>query len=209
MAASIQFYSGVSSIQNLSGSGLAFFGDSGFGAAISVGAYQGHTYISNSSGSTEGEESWNVKFLNAGSGIVGQASSGIALTAIPNSQATLNARFTYDSAVQVTSCEFRAYDRSDINNAPSGLTFKVAEIIHPGTTQANSGSGDTTWYTPYGSGVTVPLANSPGVSGLYAGNGSDSTRPDTQHDWYFVVSVSPDSIGAKTQAAGYLSCEYL
>lgn len=210
MAAAISFLAGQGfTIQDLAGSGLGFFGDAGFGASVQVGSYQGHTYITNGAGTTQGPEVDNVKYLNAGSGILGQAGSGIALTAIPNYQATLNVRFTYDTAVKVQNAVARIYDRSNIDNPASGVTTKVAEIIHPDTTQSNNGSGDTTWLTPGGSGVTVSLAPSPGVSGLYAGNGSNSLWTDAQHDWYLALSGSPDSIGSKTQYGLYVSLEYL
>lgn len=206
MAASLSFFAGTN--QLLGGSGLGFYGDAGWGASINTGTYQGHTYITNSAGNTQGAEGPNVEYLNSGSGILGQAGSGVSLTAIPNAQATLNVRFGYDSAVQVQSAYFTVYDGSDLANGPSGITYKVAEVIHPDVTQGNSGSGDTTWATPAGTGTTVGLAPSPGTSGLYAGNGSNSTYQDTQHDWYLVVSCSPNSIGAKL-AQGYVYLEYL
>lgn len=210
MAAELKFYAGEDfQIQDLSGSGLGFFGDDGFGNSVRVGEYQGHTYITNSTGTTQGPEVDNVKYLNAGSGIIGQAGTGVALTCIPNYQATLNVRFTYDSAVQVINAQAQIYDRYDPNNPASGVTTKVAELIHPGTTQANTGSGDTTWYTPGGSSVVVPLANSPGPSGLYAGNGSNSTYADRVHDWFLAMSCSPDSIGSKTQYGLYVALEFL
>lgn len=210
MAAELKFYAGNGfQIQDLSGSGLGFYGDSGFGASVSVGSYQGRTFITNGAGTTQGPEADNVKYLNAGSGILGQAGTGIALTAIPNYQSTLNIRFTYDSAVKVQNAELRIYDRSNINNNASGVTTKVAEIIHPTDSQTNNGSGDTTWYTPGGSSVPVPLANSPGPSGQYAGNGSNSLWSATQHDWYVAISASPDSIGSKTLYGLSCSLEYL
>lgn len=210
MAAAITFLAGENfAIQSLSGSGLGFYGDAGFGASVRVGEWQGRTFITNGAGTSQGPEVDNVKFLNAGSGIIGQAGSGISLTCIPNYQATLNIRFTYDSAVRLQNSEARIYDRSNINNAASGVTTKVAELIHPDTTQTNTGSGDTTWLTPGGSGVTVSLAPSPGCSGLYAGNGSNGSWPDIQHDYYLAISCSPDSIGAKAQYGLYFSTEYL
>jgi len=102
MAASISFFTGDgNSLNESAGSGLAFFGDSGFGASIRVGDWQGRTYISNGAGSTQGPEAPNVKYLTSGTAVLGQSGSGIALTAIPNAQATLNPRFTYDTPVKV------------------------------------------------------------------------------------------------------------
>lgn len=210
MAAAINFYAGENfAIQSLSGSGLGFYGDDGFGASVRVGEWQGRTFITNGTGTTQGPEADNIKFLNAGSGIIGQAGSGISLTCIPNYQATLNIRSTFDTPVYVQSAEVRIYDRSNINSPASGVTTKCAELIHPGITQSNTGSGDTTWLTPGGSGVTVSLAPSPGCSGLYAGNGSNGAWLDSVHDHYLAISASPDQIGSRTQYGLYCSLEYL
>ena len=203
----IQFLAGENFVINdLSGSGLGFYGDGGFGASVQVGNYQGRTYITNGAGTTQGAEVDNIKYANTASGIIGQAGSGIALRCIPNYQATLGIRFTHDSSVKVQNAELRIYDRSNVDNGASGVTTKVAEIIHPDITQDNNGSGDTTWLTPAGSAVTVELVDSPGRSGL-SPNGPDTQ--DTQHDWYAALSASPDSIGSKTLYGLYVSLEYL
>jgi hypothetical protein len=209
MTANLAFLGGLSTIQDLAGSGIAFFGDAGFGASIQVGAWQGHSYISDGSGGNQGPEVPNVKYANAGSGILGQAGSGIALTAIPNWQSTLNIRFTYDTPVKTQNAKLYIYDRSNTNNPASGVTTKVAQLIHPDISQSNNGSGDTSWWTPGGSGVVVPFAPSPGRSGLYAGNGNNGLWTDTQHDWYAAISCSPTSIGSKTQFGAYFSVEFL
>ncbi len=210
MTATLAFLAGPSlTIQDLAGSGLGYFGDAGFGASIPVGSWQGRTFVTNGNGTTQGPECSNIKYLNAGSGIVGQAGSGIAVSCIPNYQATGNVRFTYDTAVRTQNAKMYLYDRVSINNPPSGVTVRVAQLIHPDTNQSNNGSGDTIWRSPAGTGVTVPFAPSPGVSGLYAGNGANGAWTDRQHDWYFAMSCSPDSIGAKTQFGAYFAVEYL
>jgi hypothetical protein len=207
--ATVTFYANNYVINDAAGSGLGFYGDAGFAASVSVGSYQGRTFITNGAGTTQGEEANNVKFLNAGSGILGQSGSGVALTAIPNSQGTLNIRFTNATAVKVQSATLYGYDRSNIYNSPSGVVLKAAELIHPTSTQVNNGSGDTTWTTLAGSGSTLSLCPSPGPSGLYAGNGSNSQWSATQHDWYVALSVSPDSIGSKTAFGLAMELEYL
>lgn len=208
MAADISFYAGLASVQNLQGSGLGFYGDSGFGASVAVGAYQGRTFVTNSNGNTNGWEANNIKYLNSGSGIIGQTGSGVGVANIPNSLATLNIRFTYDSAVKVQNAKCYFYDRVSINNNPSGVTVKAIEIIHPSLSQLEVGSGDTTWVTPAGTGITLDLAPSPGVSGFYAGNGANSQWYDTRHDWFVGISASPNSIASKTFAL-WCSLEYL
>lgn len=210
MSANIAFYAGENfAIQDLAGSGLGFYGDAGFAASVKVGFWQGRTFITNANGTTQGPEVDNIKYLNDGSGVIGQTGSGVGLTSIPNYQASLNPRFTYDTPVKVQNAQFRIYDRSNVDVPAVGVTTKLAELIHPDTNQGNSGSGDTIWITAGGSASILSLANSPGSGGLYAGNGSNSTRSDTQHDWYIAMSASPDTIGSKTSYAGLLSLEFL
>ncbi len=204
--ATISFYSGETfSIDNLSGSGLGFYGG-GFGQSVEVGSYQDTTFITNGAGTSQGPQVDNIKWLNTASGIINGASSGVPLTSIPNYLASLNVRFTHTSAVRTQNVKLRIYDRSNINNQASGVTCKVAELIHPDLVQNNNGSGSTTWQTPTGSSVIMSLVASPGMSGLRP-NGA-STSAD-QHDWYLAISASPDSIGSKTQFAAYVELEYL
>lgn len=192
-------------INNLSGSGLGFYG-SGFGNSVNVASYQDTTFITDATGTSQGPQVNNVKYQNIGSGIVNSASSGIKLTAIPNYLATLNIRFTHTSAVKTQNAKLYIYDRSSINNPASGVTTKVAQIIHPDIIQNNNGSGDGTWQTPTGSSVVMNFVASPGPSGLSI-NGSQTT--DLQHDWYAAISASPDSIGSKTLYGLYFQLEYL
>lgn len=205
--ATIAFYAtnqSSSVINNLAGSGLGFFGG-GFGYSVEVGSYQDSTFITNGAGTAEGPQINNVQYLNAMSGIVNGASSGVILTSIPNALATLNIRFTHSTAVKTQNAKLRIYDRSNINNAASGVTTKVAEIIHPTTSGVVNGSGDSTWLTPVGSSVIMDLVAGPGISGV---SPSGSNTSELQHDWYVVISASPDSIGSKSLYACYCELEY-
>ena len=206
--AAIDFYADTF---NLNGSGLGFYGSS-FGQSVDVGSYQNTTYITNSNGTAQGELVNNIRYQGSApyaSGYVASELDPTNLTHIPNYLATLNVRFTHSSAVKAQNVKCRIYDRSSINNPASGVTTKLAELIHPDTVTGAGGSGDTAWLTPAGSSVIVDLAPSPGISGLYAGNGSNSVRSDTRHDWYMAISASPDSIGSKTLYGLYISLEYL
>ena len=192
-------------IQNLAGSGLGFYG-AGFGFSVEVGQYQDTTFITDGNGVNQGPQCDNIKWKDSASGIINSASSGVALTAIPNYLATLNVRFTHGTSIQTQNVKLRIYDRTSINNGASGVTTKAAELIHPDTVQNNNGSGDTSWVTPVGSAVIMDLVSSPGTSGLRP-NGASTT--DTQHDWYVALSASPDSIGSKTLYGLYVELEYL
>lgn len=202
--ASIGFYSHDNGTINVAGSGLGFYGAT-FGTSVSVGAYQDSTYITDSTGTVNAAQVHNMKYTHPSSGSINGLTSVNVLN-FPNQLATLNIRFTHGSAVKTQNAVFRVYDRNNINNNPSGVTAKVVEIVHPSTVQSGLlGSGGSTWSTLFGSGSTLSLISSPGMSGLRP-SGSNTTQ--TRHDWYLAISVSPDSIGSKT-FAGYFSCEYL
>lgn len=206
MAVSLQFLANSYVIDHSAGSGLGFYGPN-FGRSITVGSWNERTFITSSDGTTQGAEADNCKWVSSTGVSLGSIGSGILLTQVPNDQATLQISLNSDTSVQVPTATAYFYDRSSINNAPSGITFRAAEIIHPDITQANNGSGDTTWLTPAGSSVTVSLAPSPGSGGLYAGNGSNSTISSLRHDWFMAISASPNSVGSKTSGI-YVSIEY-
>lgn len=195
MAAEINFYAGENfDIDNLAGSGLGFYGSAGFGTSIPVGEFNGRTFITDSTGTSQGPETDNCKWQSSSGVIIGQTGSGILLTALPNYLSTLNIAFSNDTAVKVQNTLLYISDRTNKNNNPSGVNCYVAEIIHPGTSQTISGSGDSLWINAKGSGTTVSLADGPGQSGL-SPNGPNTT--DTRHDWYIAMSATPTTVGAK------------
>lgn len=205
MAATITFFADEAGIQNLNGSGLGFFGSS-FGQSVEVGAWQDSTYITDGNGVTQGPNVHNIKYVHPASGEVNGNPAWNLLT-IPNRYATLNIRFQNDTPVKTQNVKLRIFDRSNINNAASGVLCKVCELIHPDINQASAnGSGDSTWNTPAGSGVVMSLVSSPGSSGLRP-NGPQTT--DTRHDHYLGISASPSVIGSCTQFALYCELEYL
>ena len=209
--ATLRFYANETN-EIPSGSGMGFYGSAGFGSSVSVGSYQGTTFVTNSAGTSRGPQADNVTFLNAGSGKYTASHTGLGIDAIPNDRATLNIRFTHTSAVKAQNAQLRIYDRSNINNAASGVTTKVAEMAHPWSTEspatAGSGVNDGKWYTPAGSGVVFNLSKSPGEQGKWIGGGA-SERPDDRHDWYVALTASPNSIGSKSQYGLYVTLEYL
>lgn len=190
--------------KQLIGSALGFYASTGFGKSVTVDSYQGSTFVTNSNGTVQGVSARNVTWRHANSGTAVGADP-INLLSIPNDEATLNLRFTHSTAINVQNPTIRLYDRVNIDNGPSGVTAKTAEIIHPQETQNNTGSGDSSWTTPKGSGVTHVLTDSPGVSGLHAGL---SEPASVRHDWYLALSELPTSIGSKTNNALYFSVEY-
>lgn len=208
--ATFSFFAGeTNNINNLGGSGLGFYGGS-FGASVAVGAFQQTTFITSSNGTSLGPQADNVKWAHANSGIVNSATSPIALTAIPNQNATLQIRFTHNTEVQVQNTVMKIYDRTNTASGAVGVDTYSCEIIHPDTAQNNNGSGDSSWTyhpaSPSGS-TSLSLSSSPGISGIYAGSGN-SVRPDSTHDWFVALTATPNSIGSKLFAL-YVSCEYL
>lgn len=204
--AAISFLSGQGFvINNLSGSGLGFYGSS-FGSSVQVGSYQETTWITNGAGSSQGPQVDNVKKTHPSSGSINGAAS-VSLLDIPNYLCPLQIQFTHGSVVTTQNAKLRIYDRSSINNDPSGVTCYCAEVIHPSFTQSGAlGSGDSSWIHVHGSAVVLDLVASPGISGL-SPNGSSTSS--TQHDWYVAISPSPDSVGSKTQFGLYVELEYL
>ncbi len=207
--ASVDFYSlttGYDYNLRVSGSGLGFYSSGGFNHSVTVGAYQDTTYVTDAYSAIQGAQINNVKYMHPGSG---QVAGGVVLDLqkIPNYQATLNIRVTNDTAIRVENAKLYIYDRVNKNNPASGVTCKVAEIIHTGTDQAITGSGDTTWSTPTGSSVVLSLCNSPGISGNWASD--TSTHSDNTHDYFVAISASPNSIGAKSQFGMWFEAEYL
>ena len=215
MAAAINFFarSGLGgAINELSGSGLGFYGPGGYGTSVQVGAYQDNTYITDSTGTASNAiQVNNVKYIASNSGQV-PVNTNLLLTAIPNYQATLNISFTNSSAVRTQNAQLTIFDRVSTSNAPSGVVCQVATLIHPWNFTTPAGSGDTVWQQPAGTGVLLMssyangCAISPGTSGLCP---SGSNTIDVQHDWYFAISALPTSIGSKTQFALYFQLEFL
>ncbi len=209
--ATVEFYAGQGTpYQIVGGSGLGYYGATGFASSVITGEYADTVFITNSAGSDEGPQANNFKWIpsdnvGVGSGTI-NGTPDLQLSYLPNSQATLNCRFTHASSIFTQNAEVRIYDRTSINSGPSGVTCMAAEIIHVVPSQGAGGSGDLDWISPAGSSVVLELVDSPGISGE-APNGT-STQ-DTTHDWYMVLSISPDSVGSKTLVGLYFSTEYL
>ena len=197
-------------IPALAGSGLGFYGSTGFGASVGVGFWQGTTWVTDATGTIQGSQCHNIQYLNTASGLIDSATSGVLLTQIPNYLAPLNIQFLSGSAVNVQNAKVMIFDRTNINNAASGVHTAVAEIVHPDTVQNNDGSGTKNWqvFSYLTPGSSMPLSASPGLSGIYGGT-QNANHTSTEHDWYLALSASPDSIGAKNLYGLYVYLEYL
>lgn len=170
---------------------IGFYGPA-FGFSVKVGEYNETTYRTTEDGQTDGGALPNLKYANVSGAFVGPSIVAEELLSISNTEATVRVRLTTDSAVGTQNTNFRSFDKSSIDNAPSGVTVQAAEIIKPGAPQ---GSGDQFWMAIQGSGSVLSL--------------DDQVTPATEHNWYIGLSSLPTSIGEKTNFAFYFETEFL
>lgn len=171
---------------------VGFYGGS-FGLSIRVSEYNDTSYRTTEDGSSDGGALPNLKFANATGAYVASEISATELLEVDNDEATIRVQLTTDSAVGTQNTRFRAYDKSNIDNDPSGVTVKAAEIRKDNP--AVRGSGDSSWTDIAGSGSVLSL--------------DDQTNSDTEHTWYIGLTASPNSIGEKTNFALYFETEFL
>ncbi len=154
------------------------FAGATFDSAITVGAYNDSTHVESSVGANDssGNSPNNNKFVSASGGGGGdsQADWGDGtedIDAITDEECALKINFSHTSAVAVTDHILYAYDGSTTTNAPTGVDFQVAE------------SGDTNFTNAEGSASALGVTDSGSA---------------TSHDFYFLISASPESVGEKT-----------
>lgn len=210
--ADLKLYAGEDTVIPV-GFGLGFFGNDGFSTPVTVGEYQGRTFITNASGTSENFECNNNKYLAPSYVLHGQAGSGILLTELPNELATINIRFTHVSQIYTQLCKMYIYDGTNNGiipnktSPPTGMSFYGAEIIHPTRIQTDIGNGNAEWteLTTLGSNW-LTITDSPGELGVR--NGGPSYILDYRHDWYIALSCSPTQLGSK-QFGVLIELEYL
>lgn len=200
--ATLDMYAGENTLVPTS-YGLGFFGDDGFGAAVGIGVYNGHTFVTNASGTSENFECNNNKYDGISGVIHGQESSGIGLRNLPNELATINVRFTHGSAVFAQNVKLWIFDGSFTGGSAnkeipaSNLTFLVAEIRHRSRLQTvQSPYSDTSWSDVSASGSNfIALVDSPGLNGARE---AGFEKLSTQHDWYAAMTCTPIQLGDKS-----------
>ena len=144
--ATISFYAGSTAINNLTGSGLGFFGGS-FGQSVELNKWQDTTFITDGTGSNNAGSANNIKYYNATQGYAPNIVPPTGLKYIPNKNATCNIRFTNSSAVKTQNVRLRIFDRNNKDHAASGVTTRVAELLNPRLTYGLiEGSGDAKWW---------------------------------------------------------------
>lgn len=208
----LELYAGEDTLVSTS-SGLGFFGDNGFGAPVVVGEYNGHTFVTNTSGSVQGFECNNNKYGGASEVIYAQESSGIDIRNLPNELATINLRFIHGEAVRCQGAKIWIFDGSFAGSVANkqrpaeNLTFQLAEIRHRSRLQTvTSTYSNASWTDVSASGSNYKsLVDSPGYRGVRQGGGEELS---TQHDWYVALTCTPTQIGDK-QFGMTFELEYL
>lgn len=160
---------------------LQFAGSGGFDSAIPATEYNDTTHVKASGGSdlSSGNTPNNNKFISqtGGTGGDSQADWGDGtedLDQITNAEAALKINFSDAASVETQDAVVYAFDGSTPATPPVGLDVRMGEV------------GDANFTQAEGSGSPLALA--------------DNTSPATSHDFYVVVSVSPQSAGLKTGA---------
>ena len=171
---------------------LGFFG-ANFGFSIRVGEFNNTNFVTDDNGTTNFGQVPNLRFANVSGAFVASELTASELLEVDDSEATLEIKLLTDSDVATQNSSFRAFDRINIDNDPSGVTVRAAETLKP--SPSIRGSGDTNWTGVAGSGATLGLDNQTGPSG-------------TQR-WYVALTVTPTSIGQKTNLGFYFETEFL
>ncbi len=207
---SISFFGGDDVNQVLpAGSGefdtLGFFGPGGFGFSVQVASFQDNSFVTNDDGSSASGQVPNLKFASTtGAFVAGETSATIlsapASGSIQMAESTLHLVFdsTDIGATQTQNASFRAFDGSNINNAPSGVTIQAFELKGDPSGLSLPADfntdGDSSWTNIFGSGSVLSV--------------DDQLFPSGVHDYYIGISGRPNSIGQK-QFGYYFELEFL
>ena len=147
------------------------FAGATFDSAITVGAYNDSTHVESSVGvnDSDGNSPKNSKYLTSSTVDIGAGS--VNLNTVSTANCPLKINFAHGSAVAVTNHILYAYDGTTTTAVPTGVTFYGAE------------QGDSTWTNAEGSAAAISVTDSGSA---------------TSHDFYFLISASPESVGEKT-----------
>ena len=171
---------------------LGFYGP-GFGLSVRVGEFNETTFRTTEDGQSDGGAFPNLRFANSSGTFVGAEIVATELLEVNNNEATLLIRLNTDSAVATQNTKFRAFDKTSIDSAPSGVTVRAAEIMKEDVSVR--GSGDQDWTVIQGSTDVLSFDNQPDAA--------------TEHNWRVGITATPDSIGEKTNFAFYFETEFL
>jgi len=152
---------------------VGFYG-ANFGDAITVNSYQDSTHIENSSGThlCTTNHVHNTKYLTSSTvSIDGSGSQTLGASVPTTAQCPLKINFSHTSAVATSAGKFWADNGSDVNTAPTDVTFQAGE------------QSDTSWT------AAAPKSNAVTLN---------DQASATSHDFYVFCSASPTAVGDKT-----------
>jgi len=161
---------------------LSFTGGD-FGVPIVVSEYNDGTYVRSSGGTDQssGNTPHNSKYLTSSTVSINGGASA-SLNTVTTGNCPLKITLTNDTNITVSDIEMFGFDGTTPANAPSGVTLYLAK------------QGDTSWTQAAGSSATISYA--------------DSSTPATSHNFYGLASLSPSSVGEKTDMAIRFSFTY-
>jgi len=142
-----------------------------FGSAIFINNYQDSTHVKSSGGANDsfGNAPHNTKYLTTTTlSLDGAATSDVDDLTTANCPLKIN--FAHGSGVAISSHFIYAYDGVSTANPPTGVDFQICE------------QATTPWVAAGGSAAACAVV--------------DRTA-DTSHDFYFLISASPTSVGLK------------
>lgn len=158
----------------IDGTDVIQFAGLAFGNALFVGNYQDTTHVKTSAGVNKslGNSPHSTKFVDANHFILdGGASTPLSATVPATTDCPLKINFAHGSAVAVTSHLIYAYDSSNTLNPPLDVVFKIAE------------RSNTSWTEAGGSAAALVVGDRAAA---------------VSHDFFFLVSASPQSVGLKS-----------
>lgn len=157
---------------------IQFAGAGGFDTAITVGAYNDSTHVESSVGANDssGNTPKNSKFISQAGGTGGDSQVDIGggtvdLDTISTANCPLKINFSHGTSVTTTSHILYGYNGSSQSTGPTEVDLRMAE------------QADANWTEAEGSGAPVTV--------------NDDTTA-TSHDYFFLISASPTTVGEKT-----------
>lgn len=157
---------------------LQFAGAGGFDSSVTVAAYNDtiHVKSSGNADDSSGNSPENNKFISQAGGTAGDSEADWGdgtedIDQILTTECSLKINFADAASVATSGAIFYAYDGTTTTAVPTGVSFVAAE------------QGDIVFTTPEGSAAALTLADQAAA---------------TSHDYFIIVSASPDSVGLKS-----------
>ena len=183
-------YYGGSAWNDIGTNNVAFTGSSGYTDSIAVNSWQDKTFVVDGTPGNEVAEINNTKFVSSSEFDKGGGGTAINDTNCAQTDCTFRWKFAHGTAVALQNMELYAYDGgTDANPAPN-VEIQAFE----------QGEGATAW--------TEINDASASVGGTGNAMSLGTRAAGTAHYYYFALSWSGETAGAKTGAAIKISGEY-